>query len=107
VGEIDTAFDLIKVCKTESNVQFFLKPKSDDPNLKNFVLFVDPKTKLPSGARVADVGGNETEIVLSEIKSGAAFEAERFKFVIPKGVDVINQSTFMQGSQLDISGVDK
>lgn len=103
VGEITTSFDLLKFCSGLEREQYFLKPKVEDPNLKNFVLFVEPKSKLPSGARVVDVGGNETQITLTNIRSGTEFKKDRFVFTIPSGVDVIDQSSFspIAGASID------
>ena len=51
VGELSSSFELIKGCQSDKGYEFFLKPKAQDPNLKDFVLYVDTQSLLPKGAK--------------------------------------------------------
>ncbi|HQH27291.1 MAG TPA: outer-membrane lipoprotein carrier protein LolA, partial [Oligoflexia bacterium] len=78
-------------CAAAAGTVLELAPLRPDPNLQQFYLLVDKVRHAPLGARVIDIGGNETVISLS----GAVFDApvaeERFKFQIPRGADVIDK----------------
>lgn len=91
IGRVGERFDLRSACRTSSGVVLRLQPKKPDPGLEEFSLLVDEKEGTPLGAKVLDVGGNETTISLV----GAAFNKElpagQFDFEVPRGVDIIDR----------------
>ena len=70
-----------------------LSPIKPDPTLQQFLLIVEQGTGMPIGARVVDVGGNETTILFEHVSTALALTVEQFTYQIPQGVDVIDQRT--------------
>lgn len=91
LGSISEDFNVLKGCKSAEGIVLSLAPKTPDPSLEEFKLLIDPKEHLPQGAHIVDVGGNETQIVFSNIRTDIALEESQFRFQIPKGVDIIDQ----------------
>ena len=96
LGSLTQDFTVESGCKSADGVVLQLSPKIEDPSLQEFKLLVDAKNGLPQGAHVVDVGGNETQIVFSQIETDGKIAKSQFEFTIPKGVDVIDQR--QQGS---------
>jgi outer membrane lipoprotein carrier protein len=90
IGQLGKNFSLLKACRSAAGDVLQLKSESDS-NLQEFYLLVDEKTKLPEGAKIVDVGGNETEIVFAQISLEQTHEPESFHFPIPRGTDIIDQ----------------
>jgi outer membrane lipoprotein carrier protein len=98
LGDLRRDFELLSACKKEDGIVLDLKPKSDgkqinsqdteEKGLKGFQLLIDSKSALPIGARVLDVGGNITTVVLKDLKLNAALDASIFNSNFPKGVDI-------------------
>jgi outer membrane lipoprotein carrier protein len=91
LGSLSQDFVTKQACESGLGVVFTLEPKNPDPSLQSFRLLVDTTRALPIGARVVDVGGNETQIEFTNLSTDVALSAEQFTFEIPKGVDVIDQ----------------
>lgn len=91
LGSLAADFNVKDACTVPLGVALTLEPRSPDPSLQSFKLLVDPKQYLPIGALVVDVGGNETQIVFTNLKPKIDVANEHFQFIIPKGVDVIDQ----------------
>lgn len=91
ISEIDTSFKLTKSCLTQNGWLFELAPKIEDPTLSKFVLVWDKNEKTPIAVKMADVGGNETEIILNNLETEVVLDDEQFAFKIPKGVDIIDR----------------
>lgn len=97
VGQLNKEFRLESVCGTPAGLALDLVPVEDDESLSKFILLVDKENYLPIGARVTDVGGNETSIRFKEISINQTIEDTHFMFSVPKGVDVIDQRERKQG----------
>ncbi len=92
LSSIDKEFKLISACKSELGLVLKLNPNEKDPNLSKFELVVDAITKSPLAVKITDVGGNDTEIILKNVKRNVEVESKSFKYEIPRGVDVINNN---------------
>lgn len=90
LGKLGDAFTLKSSCKTEEGFALDLEPKSPDSNLQKFVLLVHREDAMPYGAKVLDLGGNETTIVLYKQELNPTIAPQQFTFSIPRGVDVID-----------------
>ena len=87
VGNLSRDFSLVKGCTTSSGVLFTLAPsskKETDP-LKQFELLIDGATKLPAGARITHVGGNQEEILLENLRADTQFPDAVFEPQFPDG----------------------
>lgn len=91
LGKLSDAFDVSKVCRSAAHVILELTPRAPDSSLQQFTLSVRSNDYAPVGARVLDLAGNETTIILSELVLNGPVAADQFTFQIPKGVDVIDQ----------------
>lgn len=96
LGSLSQDFSVKRACKGTLGVVLELTPKVTDPSLQVFKLLVDQKLNVPRGAHVVDVGGNETQIVFSNIETDVEVDDKQFQFTIPKGVDVIDQRGIKQ-----------
>jgi len=90
IGSLQASFEAVGSCKADGGLLIELKPKKTDATLSNFYLLVDEKELTPLGAKVIDLGGNETTIRLIGPVFDSAIPASQFLFSIPKGVDVID-----------------
>jgi outer membrane lipoprotein carrier protein len=93
VGEIRDSFAVASSCVSDAGYVLNLTPKKPDPNLNEFYLLVDSDKKVPIGARIIDVGGNETSIVFKELQLTSKLEDSAFVFSIPRGVDILDRRT--------------
>ena len=70
-------------------IEFTLKPKSKD------TLFDSLNLSFGNGVinnmRLIDSVGQRTDILFSGVKANQPVDASKFKFVIPKGADVIQE----------------
>lgn len=96
VGTLQESFSLKSACRAGEYLLAKLEPKTTDPGLQAFMLLVRPKDYVPVGAKILDVGGNETAIVLTDIKLNKSVQDARFKFSIPMGVDIIDRRKRVQ-----------
>ncbi len=93
VGEIRDSFEVNSSCQSPAGYVLNLSPKSPDPNLNEFYLLIDTAKKIPVGARIIDVGGNETSIVFRDLQLTSKLEDSAFVFSIPRGVDILDRRT--------------
>jgi len=98
LGSLSKSFNSLGICKIEEGTLIKLAPKADDASLSSFVLLVDRTSLAPLGAKVVDLGGNETAILLVNAKYNTPIPASAFEFKIPKGVDIIDNRS---GNNLD------
>jgi outer membrane lipoprotein carrier protein len=91
IGSLQEKFKLLSACRTQAGILAKLGPAAADPNLDEFFLLIDSKTKVPKGAKIIDVGGNETGIVFEDIVLDKELPKEEFRFSIPRGVDIIDR----------------
>lgn len=68
-----------------------LVPKQPDPTAARVVLLVDPKTGLVAESWVYDFMGNATHVRFTNAETGNKLKDDRFRFDIPKGIDIIDQ----------------
>lgn len=64
VGDVVSQFKVLSACKSSEGTILALGKKAGDENLKEFYLLVDSFSGVPKGAKVIDVGGNITTIVI-------------------------------------------
>jgi len=103
LGSLRSSFEAQGICKGENGTIIKLAPKSEDAALSSFFLLVDKKALTPLGAKVVDLGGNETTITLISPRFNADIPASRFDFRIPKGVDVIDNRSASATPQVGIT----
>jgi outer membrane lipoprotein carrier protein len=90
IGSLKESFEARGTCKAEGGVIVELTPKKSDASLSHFLLLVNEKELTPLGAKVIDLGGNETTIRLLSPAFDRQLPVSQFSFEIPKGVDVID-----------------
>jgi outer membrane lipoprotein carrier protein len=92
LGGLSDKFEVARACVDGAGVVFELRPRGAgaDEGLKGFILKVDEK-RLPVGARVVDVGGNETTIFLTDRKPNLEVAESLFKAEFPAGTDINDQ----------------
>ena len=89
VGQLKESFRLKSACVTSAGVLASFSAVADD-NLDNLNLLVRKNDKFPIGAKIVDIGGNETTILFREIATNNKLADSRFGFSVPDGVDVID-----------------
>ncbi len=99
VGKLHENFIFQSRCPVSRGVLVKFKPKSPTASLDEFFLLVDAKDFRPVGARIVDMGGNETSIIFGESNLNEKIEASHFKLEIPKGTDVIDERDPVEGSR--------
>lgn len=70
-------------------MEFTLKPKTKDTLFDSLNLSF--RNGMINNMRLMDSIGQRTDIVFSGVKANEPIPASKFKFVIPKGVDVIQE----------------
>lgn len=90
VGRLQENFKLRSACRSSAGVVLNLTAIKADPNLQEFYLLVDKNKYTPLGARIIDIGGNETTIVFHDLSLNVNLKENQFSFEIPKGADVID-----------------
>lgn len=93
IGRLAENFDLSSACVSSRGVVLSLATRKQDPNLDEFYLLVRRKDHVPIGAKVIDIGGNETIINFYEVTLDLKLAEGQFSFTIPRGVDVIDRRT--------------
>ena len=94
LGNLSEKFTASSACHTSGNrVVLRLQPVQADPTLEQFLLVIDKNTGMPIGARVVDVGGNETTILFEHISTALVLDTKQFTYEIPRGVDILDQRT--------------
>ena len=93
VGKLRESFNLEKACNSPTGIVLSLLPSKPNASLERFLLLVDSKDASPKGARIRDVGGNETTIIFASPKFNLGVDAKRFAFEVPKGTDIIDERT--------------
>lgn len=91
VGKLRESFSFQSKCVLPEGILVSLKPRASNTSMDVFYLLVDSKDFSPLGARMVDVGGNETSIFFKDRKFNAGVESDRFEVKIPKGTDVIDE----------------
>lgn len=89
-ARLQSNFNVEQACQSNGGTVLKLKPKDADPNLDEFFLLLRKSDQLPIGAKIIDIAGNETAIVFSDIAVNPGLNAKDFSFVIPRGVDIID-----------------
>lgn len=90
LGSLSKSFNALGICKIEEGTLINLSPKAEDASLSSFTLLVDKTSLSPLGAKVVDLGGNETAILLVNPKFNTPISSSTFDFKIPKGVDIMD-----------------
>ena len=90
VGSLHENFSLEQSCESKKGTILTLQPRTPDPTLDEFLLLVN-KERIPIGAKVVDIQGNETEITFNDVNTKAALDEQQFSYKIPRGVDIIDQ----------------
>lgn len=93
IGDISRDFNLVGACRREEGIVLELTPKvagdeQSGKGLKGFQLLVEPERSLPIGARVVDLGGNVTTVLLRNVTTNASLDQKRFTPSFPSGTDI-------------------
>ncbi len=91
VGSLRESFKFKSKCTNEYGIVLTLLPVKENASLDKFYLLVDKKDYTALGARIVDVGGNETAILFMDGVLNKGVEDAHFKFDVPKGTDVIDE----------------
>lgn len=91
VGELESSFELKRVCKGDGLYLLDLTPQKEEVSVSSLRLLVREKDFLPQGARILDIGGNETTIYLLNLELGKELPLNKFEFDMPRGVDIIDE----------------
>jgi len=70
-----------------------LVPKTPQPDYDWLVLIVDPSTLLLRGLLTTDAQGGTSKFSFTNLKENVGLADKAFTFRIPRGVDVVTQST--------------
>ena len=88
VSKISESFDISS--KQDGEVmEFTLKPKTKDTLFDSLNLSF--RNGMINNMRLVDSVGQRTDILFSGVKANEPIPASKFKFVIPKGADVIQE----------------
>jgi outer membrane lipoprotein carrier protein len=87
---IAQAFNVRALAGSKTESQFLVTPKKEDSLLEQMVLSFDKDSKL-TRMQIKDVFGQTTVIAFSRIELNPKLDAKLFKFVPPKGVDVVGE----------------
>ena len=79
--------------RREEGIVLELTPKvagdeESGKGLKGFQLLVEPERSLPIGARVVDLGGNVTTVLLRNVKTNSGLDQKIFTPSFPTGTDI-------------------
>ena len=88
VSKISESFDISSKQAGEV-MEFTLKPKTKDTLFDSLNLSF--RNGMINNMRLMDSIGQRTDIVFSGVKANEPIPASKFKFVIPKGADVIQE----------------
>ena len=88
VSKISESFDISSKQAGEV-MEFILKPKTKDTLFDSLNLSF--RNGMINNMRLVDSVGQRTDILFSGVKANEPIPASKFKFVIPKGVDVIQE----------------
>lgn len=93
IGDLSKDFILGESCRTSTGVLFTLDPRRErgsvEEGLQSFELLVSKEDSLPRGARVRDLGGNVTTIILSGLTvDDVGLAVDTFEPEFPAGVDI-------------------
>ncbi len=93
LGDLKRDFKLEKGCVTDDGIVLELVVRAGastrkDEGLKRFQLLVSADSNLPQGARVTDVGGNVTSIILRELNVNPEIASDLYAAKFPKGTDI-------------------
>jgi len=91
VGKLHESFTFESKCILPEGILLSLKPIANNTSMDSFYLLVDAKDYSPLGARMVDIGGNETSIMFQDRKFNTGVESKRFHLEFPKGTDVIDE----------------
>jgi outer membrane lipoprotein-sorting protein len=92
IGDLSKDFIIKSACSSKAGIVLKLSPSttsSDSSNLSDLELLVDHKNFMPLGARVLDVGGNQTSIVLKSIViNDKSVQSKDFEYEFPENLDI-------------------
>lgn len=91
VGSLRESFNFQSKCSNDFGIVLSLVPAKGNPSLVKFLLLVDRKDFSPLGAKMIDIGGNETSILFEDRVLNGGVNEKNFRFEIPKGTDVIDE----------------
>lgn len=106
LGDLTRDFELISGCDVVSGIMLEMVPKKggreaaissdmsktkDGQGLREFFLLTNRDDHLPRGAKVVDIGGNITSLVLDSLEPQASLAPAEFDPDFPAGIDVIDR----------------
>ncbi|MBX7136710.1 MAG: outer membrane lipoprotein carrier protein LolA [Oligoflexia bacterium] len=92
IGDLSRDFSLDSACRSEDGIVLSLRSKqAAQSELKSFRLLVDPRTNLPAGASISDVGNNVTTIVLNATQLQDKLDTKLFVPDFGSGLDIIDR----------------
>lgn len=100
LSRLGESYRIIKACPLDGEFLVELESTKEESHLEGFFLLVSASDYSPLGARVIEVGGNETTILLKNRKYNQDLKSNVFKFEIPVGTDIIRQQTPIETTSL-------
>ncbi|MDT8384586.1 MAG: outer membrane lipoprotein chaperone LolA [Gammaproteobacteria bacterium] len=90
-GDVSERFEVSAITDREDALQWVrLIPKQADTGFKEIRLGFGPQHLL--SMELVDGFGQQTRLVFTNVQTGVSLPEERFRFVPPKGVDVVGDS---------------
>lgn len=89
IGSFSAGEESVLHPKLDATMLLRLTPKDPQPDYDYVVLELDSRTFELRRIVIREQTGNTSEFVLTNISTNARLDGRRFKFQIPKGVDVI------------------
>jgi outer membrane lipoprotein carrier protein len=93
-GKLAAEFDITAVAKsaygTPGDYLLSLSPKVPEPQVKNILFVVDPKTFDVRESVITDGQGNLNDLTFADIKTNTRLPESEFHFSPPPGVRVID-----------------
>jgi outer membrane lipoprotein carrier protein len=90
LGTLADTFVLQNACRTDVGIMLTLNLKENDDSLDKFYLLVRHTDYAPLGAKIVDLGGNETSIVFKKLILNQPIKPAEFHFTPPQGLDIID-----------------
>ncbi|MBI5491894.1 MAG: outer membrane lipoprotein chaperone LolA [Deltaproteobacteria bacterium] len=89
IGDLKKDFDIDSSTGTKDGFRIVLRPKAQQPNVKKITLEVNGETLLVEKTIVEDLFGNETRVMLRNMKVNPPLKDSLFEFTPPRGSSIV------------------
>ncbi len=102
LGDLKKDFTVKSACETSEGIAINLLPVNPDKNLGKFSLLVSRTSYFPVGAKITDIGGNETIIVFNNSSINEEIGDKLFDPSFPKGTDIDDRRNELKEQDLPL-----